>query len=325
MNLKIANAALSYYDLLNPQPTFLGQSENTTFKIETFLDKTFLLRIHHCIGSADAATDIWRTPAIIESELLWLNALACESDLIVPRPVSNRFGQWITILADEQVELAACSLLKWVEGQQLVDEPKPEQLWQVGVMMAKLHDHSSRWSPPPVFARPAYDEQQIYRSLLQLGELVSSGTMSTTDYQLFQAAVARIQGLMSESERTPNAWGLIHADLHDGNYVFFEQQARPIDFSRCGYGFYLFDVGMSLGFVQPPMRQYLLNGYASVRELGDKWLDRLEAFFIAATIENFAFLSINSAEHKGLARAIPDVTKSHLQPYLQGETFLYLS
>ena len=34
-------------------------------------------------------------------------------------------------------------------------------------------------------------------------------------------------------------WGLIHADLHEGNYLFHNEQIRPIDFYRCGFGYYL--------------------------------------------------------------------------------------
>lgn len=49
----------------------------------------------------------------------------------------------------------------------------------------------------------------------------------------------------------------------------------------------------------------------------------VEAFFVGATIENFAFLSANSHEYEWLSRAVPYVVENHLRSYLDGEHFLF--
>ncbi|MBE9170916.1 hypothetical protein IQ238_26525 [Pleurocapsales cyanobacterium LEGE 06147] len=77
MNAEIAQAVLRYYDIPNAQLTFLGQSQNITFRVEILTGDKFLLRLHVGIEAAgDSYHDIWREPLVIQSELLWLNAIA---------------------------------------------------------------------------------------------------------------------------------------------------------------------------------------------------------------------------------------------------------
>ncbi|WP_405169751.1 phosphotransferase [Paenibacillus sp. FSL H8-0280] len=52
----------------------------------------------------------------------------------------------------------------------------------------------------------------------------------------------KIANVIQNHKRLPSNWGVIHSDLHESNYVFYEDTPRPIDFSNCGYGFYLFDM-----------------------------------------------------------------------------------
>ncbi|KOP23394.1 hypothetical protein AMR41_26350 [Hapalosiphon sp. MRB220] len=37
------------------------------------------------------------------------------------------------------------------------------------------------------------------------------------------------QKFMSTLQQTDDTWGLIHADLHQGNYVLYGEQVRPIE------------------------------------------------------------------------------------------------
>ncbi|WP_041225915.1 phosphotransferase [Crinalium epipsammum] len=130
--------------------------------------------------------------------------------------------------------------------------------------------------------------------------------------------------MLPSLEQTRDTWGVIHADLHSGNYVLYGEEVRPIDFSRCGFGFYLYDIGQSLGDIEASLRWHFFEGYTSVRTLPENYQSVVEAFFVGSTVENFAFLSANPDEHDWLSHAVPYVVKNHLHPYLQGETFLFL-
>lgn len=219
----------------------------------------------------------------------------------------------------------SCSLLRWVEGEHLEGEPTAQQARQLGMLMAQLHQHSSVWSLPSDFSRPTHDVEQLRSATSQLGVLVQSGTISTDDYQVFQQAAAQVQEVMSSLQQTRGTWGIIHADLHQGNYVLYGEEVRPIDFSRCGFGFYLYDIGEAVGHLDATLRLYFFEGYTSIRTLSADYQSIVEAFFVGATVENFAFLSANPQEYKWLSRAVPYVVKNHLQPYLHGTNFLFLN
>lgn len=326
MNAETAQAALMYYSVTNAQLTFLGQSQNTTFRVEIPTGDKFLLRLHVGIEAVgNCSHDLWRKPPVIESELLWVNAIAHDTELTVPEPMQNRLGEWVTSFASAEFgSLISCSLLRWVEGEHLDGEPTAQQVRQLGTLMAKLHQHSSCWSLPSGFSRPTHGVEQLKSATSQLGVLLQSGTISIDDYQVFQKSAAQAQEFMLGLQHAHNTWGLIHADLHQGNYVLYGEEVRPIDFSRCGFGFYLYDIGQSVRDLDASLRLHFFDGYTSVRALPADYQSIVEAFFVGATVENFAFLSTNPQEHEWLSRAIPHVVRNHLHPYLHGETFLFL-
>lgn len=100
MNVEIAQTVLKHYDLPNAKLTFLEQSQNTTFRVEIPTGDKFLLRLHIGIETAsNGSLDVWREPLVIQSELLWLNAIAHDTELTVPQPVQNLWGEWVTSFA----------------------------------------------------------------------------------------------------------------------------------------------------------------------------------------------------------------------------------
>ncbi|EPY05268.1 aminoglycoside phosphotransferase [Paenibacillus alvei TS-15] len=64
-------------------------------------------------------------------------------------------------------------------------------------------------------------------------------------------------------ERNANTYGLIHGDLHTGNVVYNGEEPRPIDFGRCGYGYYLYDMAGALLGLGVKQREQFITGYES--------------------------------------------------------------
>ncbi|MDJ0632659.1 MAG: phosphotransferase [Xenococcaceae cyanobacterium MO_188.B29] len=236
----IAQAALNQYALVQGKLNFLGHSGNVTFSVEAPEGK-FLLRIHQLISGIQ--DNIWQKPNIIESELRWLAALCRETDIKVQEPLQNQYGKWLTqVLGDNTTDVFYCSLLRWIDGVVSNAERTPHQAYQLGLLIAKLHQHSRQWKLPQNFERPVYDESHFRVALSKLAPAITSGLISAKSYRLLTAAVEKSEGIMKKLSRSPDIWGLIHADLHDGNYLFYNEQIRPIDFARCGFGYYLYDV-----------------------------------------------------------------------------------
>ncbi|MGJ5675657.1 MAG: hypothetical protein ACR9NN_18925 [Nostochopsis sp.] len=106
----IAKAALNQY-AVQGELRFLGHSGNVTFYVEAPEGK-FLLRIHQSFSGLQ--DDIWQRRDIIESELLWLDALRHHTNITVQEPVQNLEGRWVTqVLVDDTQDVFYCSLSAW--------------------------------------------------------------------------------------------------------------------------------------------------------------------------------------------------------------------
>ena len=88
---QIALRALSEYDLVGPEITFLQRSENVTFKVNTLSGTGYLLRIH--VPITPTMGKHGKNPAAIRSEMLWLESLL-RNNMPVQRPIRNRGGRW---------------------------------------------------------------------------------------------------------------------------------------------------------------------------------------------------------------------------------------
>ncbi|MGB5960149.1 MAG: phosphotransferase [Coleofasciculaceae cyanobacterium] len=316
----IAKFALDQYGLAQGQCCFLGHSGSVTFCIETQEEK-FLLRIHQAISSSH--DDVWQKPEVIESELLWLTALNHDTKLVVQKPIANLQNRWITQVGDENTETFYCSLLHWIDGEILQSERTLQQAYQLGVLMAQLHQHSQQWQIPQNFIRPAYDRNRFKAALAELYPAILQGLISTENYNVLESAVRQIQEMMETLEQNQEAWGLIHADLHDGNYLLHGDELRPIDFARCGFGYYLYDVASTLQYLPSAVRSSFFEGYQTSQKLPENYIQIIEGFFIMAVIDVLSLHVSNPQEQEWVSDTVKDITKKHIPLYLQGESFLF--
>lgn len=317
----IAQTALEHYNLAQGQLKFLGHSGNVTFCIETQIGN-FLLRIHQAIFPIQ--NDIWQSPEVIESELMWLNALAHDTEIVVQQPVRNLQQQWVTqVLLDESEEVFYCSLLCWIDGNIISTPLSSQQTYLLGSLLAKLHQHSSQWQIPPNFVRPVYDKNRFQVALSEFQKAVPLQLITAEDYNVLELAACRVQNIMESLSRTQDTWGLIHADLHDGNYLLHNQEIRAIDFGRCGFGYYLYDVASALQYLLPCVRASFFEGYQAIRRLPENYLQFTEGFLLFAIIEVLSFHVNNPQEYEAIAETVKYIVKEVIPPYIQGESFLF--
>jgi Ser/Thr protein kinase RdoA (MazF antagonist) len=317
----IAKAALDQYDTAQGKRYFLGHSGSVTFCIKT-QDEKFLFRIHRPISTLQG--DVWQRSQVIESELLWLAALHNDTEVVVQEPVRNLQNRWVTqVLADETGQVFYCSLLHWIDGNILNGQRTPEQAHQLGLLLARLHQHSSQWQLPENFVRPAYDQNRLQAALLALYPAVLQELISAEDYKTLEVAACQVQGMIETLGQKRNVWGLIHADLHEGNYLLHNEEFRPIDFARCGFGYYLYDIASSLQYLLPTVRPSFFEGYQTIRKLPEHYLQITEGLFIMALIEVLSFHVNNPQEHKWISETVPYIVKEHVHLYLESESFLF--
>jgi Ser/Thr protein kinase RdoA (MazF antagonist) len=105
------------------------------------------------------------------------------------------------------------------------------------------------------------------------------------------AAIERVWATLRALGEGPEVFGLIHADLHQRNYLFHDGGVGAIDFDDCGYGHWLYDLAVTLNCLQshpelPTLRAALLAGYRRGRPLPAEHKQCLDAFLALRTIQD---------------------------------------
>ncbi|MFO7586225.1 MAG: phosphotransferase, partial [Anaerolineales bacterium] len=172
----LAAQALAAYAKDGAEFTFIQHSENVTYRV-THKRKTFLLRLHTPRQPEMGAHGA--DPAMIESELLWLDALK-RAKLPVPTAIRNRAGERVTRLDGERTALNA-SLLTWLDGQDYTREFESDKTAsQAGSLLGLLHKHASRWRTPTNFTRPQRGLDSFRAGLDSLRPAVSDGRIASS-------------------------------------------------------------------------------------------------------------------------------------------------
>ncbi|WP_052476460.1 phosphotransferase enzyme family protein [Cohnella kolymensis] len=310
----IAHHALDHYQMSDCRIEFLGQSDNVTFRVVPKSSSgSFLLKI---LNPSYSLT-------MIESELLWLEAISKDTELVTPLPMRNKTGHLVTklVTADEHKSVYV-TMQYWVEGEVLDRQPEPAEILSLGSLMSTLHTHAQSWTVPAGFNRPLYGTDHMHTSCKQIKLLVDNGIIDSATYEVILQTEAVIDREFTRLPATKESWGLIHSDLHESNYVFHNGQARPIDFSACGFGYFLFDVAETLLHLTPDRRQLFVEAYGKYHALPDNYERQIEAFFLWAVFRGYAFHSVNPDEYEYLSESVPAIANRFCKKYLCGEPFL---
>ncbi len=267
----LALDALASYELRPLRITPLGRSDNTAFRIdaeESGHERRFVLRIHRMSGTP------WhpvRDRTAVESELAWLAALRRETDLVVPEPAPNRFGELTTLASIDGVpEPRICVLFRWVEGRFLNTGLTPAHMERVGEFMARLHEHALTFERPAGFTRGRVGDLSAEVESYVLDTVLEARGRNAA--VIAGEVIARARATYAVLDEVPFNVTLIHGDLHQENYLFRGGVVRAIDFDDCGFGHLLWDFAVTLSEVSYKpnyfaLRTGLLGGYQRIRPL----------------------------------------------------------
>lgn len=261
---RLAAEALTHYDLPSPRLIPLQHWHNTTFRVETATGEKYILRIYRP-GYQEVAS--------IRSELYWLTAIRRDTDLVVPEPVPTREGAWMTAAQTPGVpEARHVAVFQWVEGRFRKRQIGASTLRCVGEFLASLHNYSAQFVPPDGFTRRRWDCEGLLGTSLGIDIPKSRAALTPEDRSLLDTAADRTRSIMRSLGEGPDVFGLIHADFMRSNYLFHHGRVHAIDFDDCGWGYYLYDVAVTLSNLrfQPAYSQLhtaFLQGYGALRPL----------------------------------------------------------
>jgi Ser/Thr protein kinase RdoA (MazF antagonist) len=318
--------AIRQYALDTPHLCFLGHSDNITYRVEEPGGALYLLRLHR--PSLNYWAGIRQLPEAITAELAWLEALALEGRFAVQKPVHTRSGELVGSLGIENEVSIPVTLLTWLDGKHF-SAASPEAVTQIerfGALVARMHEFASHWAPPAGFFRPKYDLDHFRRVLARLLRGVDLGVFSEEIYWSLRAASQAILDEIGSLPDGPEHWGMIHADLHVGNFLVAEGSGAiiPIDFSFCGPGHYLYDISVCLaGGLKASLVPAFLSGYRSVRPLPEEDFRAVEAYALTGRLSYYAYQIDNPTERAWLSRRLPEVVQNQVASFLHGQRILF--
>lgn len=304
-------SALERYDLQEEQIHFIQISDHITYQILSHSGDKFLLRIHPGSSSHEE----------IAPEIMWLDWLAERDGLIVPTGVVNRDGSFVTEVETDRNQRWPVTVLRWIDGEHCEEGLSDGQIYRMGALMARLHQSSQSFVLPGGLVRQTWGAASLEKDLERLRENHST-FLSADEFGLYEQAAGKIRAHISAIEPDSSQFGMIHADFHEGNLVFNEGQPYPIDFGRCGFGYYLYDMAQAFIGLYPLQRQMFIDGYESIRLLQVDSSEIMESFFIQALIENQSFHAPNPQEWAELKEQKP-YALSLIRKYLSGAPFLF--
>lgn len=309
LNLRTwVKAALEQYGLQNARFTLLKEGVNQRklfFYVESPTRGRFILRMYKPSRRSEN----------LLPELLWLQALH-DHELPVPEPVPAADGSLISEVSFEGASKPRrCTLLRWLPGSSKIATGmlSPEDLVLAGSCIARLHRNFERHGVPKGSVFPyVWDWEWVFGEAAPLwneGRNVYSGS----ELEVFHATAERVRWDLQELGKGRNVFGVIHRDLHLNNFLFHKGEAYVIDFETCGWGYYLFDLAVTLSSLEgcvedrAPMRTALLEGYQRERPLPEGYWRHLEAFMAMRIVQrvNLALSWQNPSRREWGPRILP--------------------
>ena len=289
-----AREVLDSYGLDSASLKLLSHFCNTTYLVQAEDGDRFVLHEYRFFDSSipeDRRLD-W-----IEAELWWLGKVRTGTGLWVPELVPAQNGRNVTVGIDDNGDGAIpCVLFRWIDGRFLSRGLRPRHLESVGQMTARLHNFSSTLSIPPNLCRGQVDrlDASTQREMVKAFAAARSAEAGA----LAEAAIDRVLEAKRVLGTSANTFGLIHADIHQKNYLFAGHQIALIDFGDCGFGCHLYDLAVTINelYRHPDprsLRAALLAGYRMERRLSPKHEGLIDAFVLLRKLQDLSSFFAN--------------------------------
>jgi Ser/Thr protein kinase RdoA (MazF antagonist) len=288
---QVARAALASYGVAPAQLVFLD-CKQPAFRVRVaprsarasrnthYTDNTYLLRIF---------PEGTRHRDTIRSELQWLGNILSATRIVVPKPVAGRGGEpVVTVSAPGDSHPYHCALTHWVKGRFFIRKTGPgaSALRLVGRAMARLHIHGQQFKRGSAFRCPRWDEEGLFGDQSPYFPDAEKHTLALSERRLFSKVVENCRAVMERLGSKRDDFGLVHGDLIQLNYLFYQGEVRIIDFGDFGYAHYLFDMAVTLFALldldqDGGQRRAFLEGYREVRHFSDEHESLLDVFLAA--------------------------------------------
>lgn len=297
----LARHALSLYGIPgNAGIDLLSHSENTVFKIsDPRTPVPTVMRIHR---------PNYQTRNAIQTELDWMNALNADG-IGTPQAVAGLDGACLQDVTLDPVGKRTVALFKWIDGSFPDESNLASSMRRLGRLSARMHVQSKQWQRPAYFERMAWDHQGTIGRAAHWGQWEDAPGLQPDHRSVLQQTEKLLCERLDAFGKTPDRFGLIHADLRVANLLVDGDETHIIDFDDCGLGWFLHDMASALSFIEHRAERYSLMdawaaGYCEVGSLSALELAEFPTFLMQRRLQLLAWMG--SHHETDLARSLGD-------------------
>ena len=162
---------------------------------------------------------------------------------------------------------------------------------QWGGVLAQIHNHAQDQAPTLGIRRPHWHEYDV----LELERFIPGDQTRVLD--VARSHLVKLNAL----PKSPDVYGLTHADLTQWNFNVHEGKLRVYDFDSSEYGWFIKDLAVSLYYAgasyegdemasfNQEFLEHLVRGYRRARPIAMEWLERIPDFLFLQRIILYSF------------------------------------
>ncbi|MDZ5610048.1 phosphotransferase [Bacillus pseudomycoides] len=272
---EIIKKAAKIYGFNREDAHFLADAENYVYEFSK--DRvSYILKITHTIR---------RIPEYIMGEMEWLHHLI-KGGLSVSRPIPSLKGNYIEEVSDGKGEGGAFLLRVYEKatGHKVEASDWNEELfYQLGKYTGNMHRLTKSYQlSNSAYKRQEWDEEEQ----LKLRKYVPK------DQTIVFQQADKLMDALRQLPKDRDNYGLVHADLHHGNFCWDNGKITMFDFDDVGYNWFVNDISILLynvlwypvipyedkaAFTEKFMRNFL-KGYEEQNKLDLNSLERIPDF-----------------------------------------------
>jgi len=264
---RLAVDALTHYALPVTRVELHRTDTNLLYRVYTATGRQYALRV---------ANGQWRTLDDARAEVMWLDALAQETPVAVPRIMRTKTGEALVQPTAPGTPAGHHALLMdWLPGVTLGHRLTAENLVKMGALFGQLHRQAGAWQPPAGFTTRRFD-RMIARGEPEV--LLSPATVAhytPAAARLIEQLVAKVS--LAYQQLDPTDLRVIHCDLWHDNIKVHRGVLYPFDFEDTIWGYRLHDIAMAMldlyEEVDQPTYERLLAAFRQGYERHLAWPD----------------------------------------------------
>ncbi|GAB7261659.1 phosphotransferase enzyme family protein [Dickeya ananatis] len=277
------------------QLSLLCRSENATYRLIAG-GKRYAMRIHR---------PGYHQREDIAGELAWLDALR-EEGITVPQALNGLDGEAVQTVTMRDGTVRNVVLFHWIDGEMPTTEVDAAAFEQLGMITARLHQHSRRWERPNGFRRLVWDHDTMVGPQGHWGRWQDAPNLKATDHGVIEETLTQVRQALTHYGKDRQRYGLIHADLRLTNLLLQNGETRVIDFDDCGFSWYLHDLAAAISFVEhhpsaPSWVEGWLDGYQKICPLDEEDRAVIPSLLIQRRIQLMAWAGSHSQTEQAIS------------------------